>query len=149
MYAPRPHPPLATHHADFSDDESIETTLTSLHRYETDLYHPTRVFKLTLLGLADEDVQALTDWLAQSSRKRRLAPWVCQILGIDEQDANATPVANRLPIRILSLSNHKMSEEGYEGIAKLIRGHGTLTTLDLTLNNCRVSRRTVRCTELL
>lgn len=151
MWAPRPGPPIATHHLDLSE-LTLDQSIRLLERSETDPYHAIRVFKISLLAAGDEVVE-LVEWLGEDCRKVRHAPWVSKALqrrqrrqrgeslgvedGMDEDSSNiAGPSiqSTRLPLRVITLSNHKLTQKGYDAFADLIAMHGSLTTLDLTLN---------------
>lgn len=132
MWAPRS-TPIATHHADYSAEESISSIITSLHRYAADAYHPTRVYKVTLIGMNDEVVD-LVDWLAMSGTKTDMP-----VIGRPASKDAVLAKKSRLPIRHFALSSHRLTERGYAALAELVRSHGSLTVLDLTMNNNIVS----------
>lgn len=151
MWAPRPGPPIATHHLDLSE-LTLDQSIRLLDRSETDPYHAVRVFKISLLAAGDE-VTELIDWLGEDCRKVRHAHWVSRAvqqrqrrrkstaMAVDEsQEAGSSSAAGpsiqstRLPLRVITLSNHKLTQMGYDAFAELIAMHGSLTTLDLTLN---------------
>ncbi|CAO1632632.1 unnamed protein product [Sympodiomycopsis kandeliae] len=132
MWAPR-RTPIATHHADYSAEESISSIITSLYRYERDVYHPTRVYKVTLIGLDDEVIE-LIDWLAEDGRKIRRSIHPSSD-GTGKVRQQPVPKDSHIPIRHFALSSHKLTEKGYESLAQLVEDHGSLTILDLTMNN--------------
>ncbi|CAO1635164.1 unnamed protein product [Parajaminaea phylloscopi] len=132
---------IATHHVQI--DTSVDDALTELQRIETEFYHSRRVYKITLLGFGDEVVELL-DWLADSRRKLVLPHWLLQEAphGIDEgqaaphvsqQQPSVKPSQSRLPIRVLSLSNHGVGSASFEAIARLLNSHATLATIELNV----------------
>lgn len=134
---------IATHHVDLAES-SIADALTTLHRVEADRYHPTRVYKVTLLGVGDE-IEELVDWLDQPERKVRpdaciealwdgqwqVSPSSSNSLPLPLPNSSSSPP--RLPLRTFGLSFHRMNTKGYNAIARLVKRHGTLTTLDMVM----------------